>query len=190
MAKDNTALYPKKPPSDERAKLLNRLKRRLELIEENAKKATPGPWSISHSHVIKHEKRGDKVISFDIAARPWEQRMCVYGINPHDGTDWADMRFIATCEPKTMLSLVDDVRLILKELQQLNVALEESVKLQTHYAGILNQYDGGVRMQFYTVDSWVNRLTETGRLAKEESPNTTPTPTDGPPTFPMSGKNG
>jgi len=41
---------------------------------------------------------------------------------------------------------------------KLKEALEESVKLQSHYAGILNMYDGGERMQFKNADEWMKRL--------------------------------
>lgn len=37
-------------------------------------------------------------------------------------------------------------------------ALEESVKLQNHYAGLLNQYDGGARMRFWSAQEWLARL--------------------------------
>jgi hypothetical protein len=39
-------------------------------------------------------------------------------------------------------------------------ALEASVKLQSHYAGLLNQYDGGNRMQFDSPFAWLKRLEE------------------------------
>lgn len=42
--------------------------------------------------------------------------------------------------------------------EQVWKALTESVKLQTHYAGILNQYDGGVRIQFFSTEAWLERL--------------------------------
>lgn len=41
---------------------------------------------------------------------------------------------------------------------ELEAALEESVKLQSHYAGLLNQYDGGLRLGFATVEQWLERL--------------------------------
>ena len=37
-------------------------------------------------------------------------------------------------------------------------ALEESVKLQSHYAELLNQYDGGQRISFKDADDWKYRL--------------------------------
>jgi hypothetical protein len=49
---------------------------------------------------------------------------------------------------------------------ELVLALEESLKLQTHYARMLNDYDGGERMGFHTVQDWLNRLHEIGTLAE------------------------
>jgi len=37
-------------------------------------------------------------------------------------------------------------------------ALAESVKLQAHYAALLNMHDGGQRMVFPTVEAWLERL--------------------------------
>jgi hypothetical protein len=45
-------------------------------------------------------------------------------------------------------------------ISRLRHALGESVKLQSHYAGLLNYYDGGKRMQFADVDAWMARLNE------------------------------
>lgn len=41
---------------------------------------------------------------------------------------------------------------------QLLRALEMSLTLQSHYARCLNDYDGGERMVFKTVDEWLQRL--------------------------------
>lgn len=43
---------------------------------------------------------------------------------------------------------------------ELRAALEEIVKLQAHYAGLLNGYDGGERHQFQSVEEWMDRLRE------------------------------
>jgi hypothetical protein len=52
------------------------------------------------------------------------------------------------------------------------IALAESLKLQEHYAELLNQHDGGKRKLFKTVDSWEARLRKTGALPKrQENPN-------------------
>lgn len=46
----------------------------------------------------------------------------------------------------------------------LEKALAESVKLQSHYAKLLNGYDGGERMQFDSHAAWMDRLRKTGAL--------------------------
>jgi hypothetical protein len=56
----------------------------------------------------------------------------------------------------------DDLRdLVLRardELVRLREALDESVRLQSHYASILNDYDGGKRMTFASATAWMDRL--------------------------------
>lgn len=47
---------------------------------------------------------------------------------------------------------------------RLTVALRESLKLQSHYAKLLNMHDGGKRIGFETVDEWIERLKTTGTL--------------------------
>lgn len=47
---------------------------------------------------------------------------------------------------------------------QLYAALHESVKLQSHYAGLLNMHDGGERRKFESADAWIARLVECGTL--------------------------
>jgi hypothetical protein len=43
-------------------------------------------------------------------------------------------------------------------------ALEHSVTLQSHYAKLLNQYDGGKRMIFKDANAWISRLTEMEKI--------------------------
>jgi hypothetical protein len=43
-------------------------------------------------------------------------------------------------------------------------ALEESVKLQSHYAELLNMHDGGKRIGFESADAWIARLRECGTI--------------------------
>lgn len=45
---------------------------------------------------------------------------------------------------------------------ELVAALQHSVGLQTHYAKLLNEYDGGQRREFRTVADWIERLREIG----------------------------
>ncbi len=41
---------------------------------------------------------------------------------------------------------------------QLRYALAESLKMQSHYAALLNMHDGGKRIGFDTVEAWLARL--------------------------------
>lgn len=52
--------------------------------------------------------------------------------------------------------------------QELTRALAESVRLQSHYAALLNQYDGGNRKGFADAQEWINRL-RTLPHSKEEA---------------------
>jgi hypothetical protein len=52
--------------------------------------------------------------------------------------------------------------------RELLEALEKSVKLQSHYARLLNMNDGGKRMTFDSAASWMERLKsleQAGRMA-------------------------
>lgn len=49
-------------------------------------------------------------------------------------------------------------------LSDFRIALEESVKLQSHYAALLNDYDGGARLRFDSAEAWVDRLRRVGTL--------------------------
>ena len=42
--------------------------------------------------------------------------------------------------------------------EELYHALEESVKLQSHYAQLLNMYHGGTRLLFKDAQEWLLRL--------------------------------
>lgn len=43
-------------------------------------------------------------------------------------------------------------------LREAYEALEQSVKLQAHYAALLNDYDGGKRKQFASAQEWIDHL--------------------------------
>jgi hypothetical protein len=55
-------------------------------------------------------------------------------------------------------------------LVPLNQALEKSVQLQSHYAQLLNDYDGGHRIVFKDAKDWMARLamTDKERVADAE----------------------
>lgn len=46
----------------------------------------------------------------------------------------------------------------------LRTALEESVKLQSHYALLLNMHDSGERLQFSSPEKWIERLIVVGKI--------------------------
>jgi hypothetical protein len=47
---------------------------------------------------------------------------------------------------------------------ELFAALKEMAWLLSHYAELLNQYDGGRRHTFVTPEEWIARLKEIGKL--------------------------
>lgn len=54
--------------------------------------------------------------------------------------------------------------------QELMTALEELVKLQSHYAFLLNAWDGGKRKRFESATEWIARLRQVGKLPVEPEP--------------------
>jgi hypothetical protein len=106
---------------EDRTKRLNFIRRVFAEIEGNAKKATPGPWAISHGVVIKHDlgvlpDGSVRDVSFDIAYQPHLEGQAHFGVNPH-ASGWNDMRYIATVDPKTMLALIENLRAEIAELR-------------------------------------------------------------------------
>jgi len=49
-------------------------------------------------------------------------------------------------------------RQVRRVVKQVVEALEQSVKLQSHYAELLNMHDGGERLTFASADAWMERL--------------------------------
>jgi hypothetical protein len=54
----------------------------------------------------------------------------------------------------------------LAEIAELRLALDDSVKLQSHYAVLLNNYDGGKRLTFAGANAWLARLRELATEAR------------------------
>ncbi len=52
----------------------------------------------------------------------------------------------------------------IQDRSALAVAMIESVKLQTHYAQLLNQYDGGDRTRFEDPQDWLDRMAELDKI--------------------------
>lgn len=55
--------------------------------------------------------------------------------------------------------------------KELEHALDESVKLQSHYAKLLNMYDGGQRTCFKDSEEWLTRLKAIQELREAEIEN-------------------
>jgi hypothetical protein len=94
---------------------INRIKRVIATIAANTEATSPGPWYMSHGHVISPGEYTKGGADFDVCKQPWNEKdHTVYGINPGmSGRN--DMRHIATCEPSTMKGLVKDVTRLLEE---------------------------------------------------------------------------
>lgn len=56
--------------------------------------------------------------------------------------------------------------IIARHMAEEREALWKSVHLQSHYAALLNDYDGGERMQFSSASDWIVRLRETKEAAQ------------------------
>lgn len=66
-----------------------------------------------------------------------------------------------------MQDVIEDALRLWLNQNNLEIALEESVKLQSHYAALLNMHDGGERLQFTTAEEWIDRLVEIGQLKRD-----------------------
>lgn len=55
-------------------------------------------------------------------------------------------------------------------VEELRTALDELIKLQAHYAKLLNMHDGGQRHPFASADEWIERLRYLARSAARVKP--------------------
>lgn len=101
---------------------INRTKRVIGEIAANIKATSPGPWYMSHGHVISPGKGQNT--DFDIASQPHHKsHHTIYGLNTGD-TGRNDMRYIATVEPVRMTKLVEDVGALLAEREDISSLCE------------------------------------------------------------------
>lgn len=77
-----------------------------------------------------------------------------------DGLTEEETRAAEEDMPRAFQQHVDETT---ERKQKLVNALAESLKLQSHYASLLNDYDGGKRMQFSSVKEWLERLEDLKR---------------------------
>ena len=61
-------------------------------------------------------------------------------------------------EEKRLQNAVETLVEVVEERDRLKAALDESVRLQSHYAMLLNMYDGGKRIEFANSEAWLARL--------------------------------
>ena len=94
------------------------------------------------------------------------------GINPdvlHGATlallaDLAETAEGRTYWRNTTIGKSETIGSLLEEVARLQTALSESLKLQTRYAKLLNAWDGGERRHDFTLETWIERLKETGKI--------------------------
>lgn len=79
---------------------------------------------------------------------------------------WFDSLSLRDFDNHAVLSEIAEV---FKTVAKLRSGLEESLKLQSHYAELLNMYDHGERMQFDTVEDWLERLEYTRRVQQSKN---------------------
>lgn len=81
----------------------------------------------------------------------------------------ARLAAVAECEDKpsavAVMNLVElrahyrtDLAALVEEVEAMREALEKSVKLQSHYATMINMHDGGERITFDSAQAWLDRL--------------------------------
>jgi hypothetical protein len=59
---------------------------------------------------------------------------------------------------------MDEEQMLKHNYRQVSIAFSESIKLQAHYAELLNMHDGGHRTIFRSPAEFVDRLVETGAI--------------------------
>lgn len=84
----------------------------LLVLEEQAKKATPGPWSSGYKDFI-YAEIGYEVCRVHVNHPMWEDQQ------------YSNRQYIAAANPAVVLALINKVR----ELEQKNLKLVERVKL-------------------------------------------------------------
>lgn len=82
---------------------------------------------------------------------------CGHMIKLDDETATKISEHIMSCEKHP-------IHITLEKIKSLENALSESLKLQSHYAVLLNQYDGGARRVFGNNEVWIKRLAEVSAM--------------------------
>jgi len=61
-------------------------------------------------------------------------------------------------ENEHLCESVKAMDVLTEQIVELQESLDESIKFQTHYAELLNMYDGGKRIIFKNSEQWIKRL--------------------------------
>lgn len=69
-----------------------------------------------------------------------------------------DNELITQTEYDALVATGSDSARRLERYDEIRLALEKSIELQSHYAKLLNQFDGGERLLFVNADAWLKRL--------------------------------
>ncbi len=73
-------------------------------------------------------------------------------------SDDYELQNVTTHRLRELLQHEKDNGKLRLDLARCRYALGESVKLQSHYAQLLNMHDGGERIGFTDADEWIARL--------------------------------
>jgi hypothetical protein len=136
--------------------------------ERLLKQITPGPWAWewiaekSNEWAVGQAFDADgKAIEGRLPNGEWlEDRIIerrLVGMNESGHARAADAEFIAA-SPRLVRDFLAMLRSSQEEIARLKAGLSESVKLQSHYAELLNMHDGGQRITFMDADEWIERL--------------------------------
>jgi hypothetical protein len=62
----------------------------------------------------------------------------------------------------------EQLQLLTESFKIVSEALDESIKLQSHYATLLNSYDGGKRLTFANSTAWIKRLKKIACISSQD----------------------
>jgi transcriptional regulator with XRE-family HTH domain len=111
-------------------------------------------------HADKVHLKANKLVRWDTATKV-SQLLCDDGAQtatlgpPEPPQAHRDIEWSADPAVRVWMEEVLALRARVAKLEE---ALEQSVTLQSHYAELLNTYDGGKRLTFASIEAWLDRL--------------------------------
>jgi hypothetical protein len=119
--------------------------------------ATPAPWKLDSMGMFVFGPNMEMVVS------ERDESVAIRGTGAQLPME-ANAAFIAAART-ALPEAIKEIRQLQERQAVLENALTESVKLQSHYAKLLNMHDGGERIGFKNAEEWIARLQV---LAKRE----------------------